>query len=323
MQVGSFSMRGSSGEGRLGLRQERRRGFLDAVEGDQLVGFLVGEQRAQQLVVQAMAGFVRHIGADQRMAHHVQVADRIQDLVAHELVAVAQFLVVEHAVLVQHDRVVQAAAARQAHFAQGLDLVRKAEGAGAGNLAHVAGVGEIDREGLAGLVDRRVAEVDGERQLEAEERLQPRQLVAFAHFHRLLHADEGLGRILLLDASRLQQEHERRRAAVHDRDFLGVDVDIEIVDAQAGAGGHQVLDGGNARASLLQHRRQARVADGRSGHGNLDGLGQVDASEDDAGTRRRRTQRQRDLAAGVQADANGLHKGFDRALFEHDSLNNY
>ncbi|SOY50781.1 hypothetical protein CBM2589_B230140 [Cupriavidus taiwanensis] len=84
-----------------------------------------------------------------------------------------------------------------------------------------------------------------------------------------------------------------------------------------------MLDGGNARAILLQHRRQARVADGRRGHGNLDGLGQVDAGEDDAGTRRRRTQRQCDLAAGVQADANGLHQGFDRALFEHDSLNNY
>ncbi len=181
---------------------------------------------------------------------------------AHELVAVAQFFVVQHAVLVEHDRVVQAAAAGQAHLAQGLHFMGKAEGAGAGDFAHIAGVGEIDGEGLAGLVDRGMAEIDGESQLEAKEGLQSRQLVAFTHFHGFLHADESLGRRLLLDLGRLQQEDERRGASIHDGDFFGVDIHIQVVDAKARAGGHQMLHGRDARAILLQDRRQARVADG-------------------------------------------------------------
>ena len=50
---------------------------------------------------------------NQRMADHVQVANRVQHLVLHEFVVVAQALGIEHAVVVDHDRVVHAAAQRQ------------------------------------------------------------------------------------------------------------------------------------------------------------------------------------------------------------------
>src|SRR3546814_17232833 len=66
----------------------------------------LGQQRAHKLVVESVAGLVALEGADDGVAGQVQVADRVEDLVAHELVAVAQAVVVEHAELVQDDRVV-------------------------------------------------------------------------------------------------------------------------------------------------------------------------------------------------------------------------
>src|SRR3546814_19963217 len=58
--------------------------------------------------------------------------------------------------------------------------------------------------------------------------LEPGDLVAVADFDRVLDADEALGRLLLGHAGRLQQEHERARRAVHDRDFGRGKVDIGI-----------------------------------------------------------------------------------------------
>ena len=121
----------------------------------------------------------------------------------------------------------------------------------------------------------------------------------------------------------MQQEHERCRAAVHDRNFFGVDVDIKIVDTQAGAGRHQVFNGRNARAVLLEHRCQTGITNGRSRRMDFHGLGQVDAGKDNAGIGRSRAQGQRHFAARVQTDTNRLHQGFDSALFEHDGLNYY
>ena len=63
--------------------------------------------------------------------------------------------------------------------------------------------------------------------------LASRQLVAIAHFNPLLDPDKALRRVQLFNAGRLDQEHERTRRAVHDRNFLGTDFDIGIVDTKA------------------------------------------------------------------------------------------
>src|SRR3546814_14786950 len=70
-------------------------------EADFLPRRALGQQRAHQLVVECVAGLVALEGADAGVAGQVQVADRVEDLVAPELVAVAQAGVVEHAELVQ------------------------------------------------------------------------------------------------------------------------------------------------------------------------------------------------------------------------------
>ncbi len=74
----------------------------------------------------------------------------------------------------------------------------------------------------------------------------------------MLH--EALGPVLFGQARRLQQEHERIGAAIHDGHFGGGEFHDAVVHAQAGQRRHQVLDRGDARAILAQHGAQARVA---------------------------------------------------------------
>src|SRR5215510_10508247 len=76
------------------------RRLLRALEHHLLQRAGLGEQRAQQLVVEGVPGLVRAIGAKQRPAQQVQVADRVEQLVADELVGEAQPVRVEHTVLV-------------------------------------------------------------------------------------------------------------------------------------------------------------------------------------------------------------------------------
>src|SRR5207249_8810222 len=70
------------------------------IERDDLVGARIGEQRAQQLVVQRVAALEGDVAREQRLAGDVHVADRIEDLVLDELVGVAQAFGVEHALVV-------------------------------------------------------------------------------------------------------------------------------------------------------------------------------------------------------------------------------
>ena len=117
-------------------------------------------------------------------------------------------------------------------------------------------------------------------------------------------AQIALRRVLLVDAGRLQQEHERAGAAVHDRQLGAGDVDVQVVDAEARERRHQVLDGRDARAVDLAasttaacRRRWRRCA------GIADRPREIDAMEHDAGVDGRRAQRQLDARAGVQPDA--------------------
>src|SRR5690606_28831918 len=173
-------------------------------------------------------------------------------------------------------------------------------------------------------VDGGMIEFDEELQLEAFVRFQPRPdftvAAAVAHFDRFLDADEFLGGFLFLQTCLLQQEYEGRSGAVHDRHFFGRQVDVEIVDAQSGAGGHQVLDRRYLGHTLLQRGGHARVAHIGGARRQYDGRIEIDAPEHDAGIDRRRAQRQFDLGPGMQTDADGLDALFDGALFEHDRL---
>jgi hypothetical protein len=103
---------------------------------------------------------VRGEGAEQGAAEQVEIADRVEQLVADELVGKAQALGVQHAVLVEHHRVVEPATERKAAIAQVFDLMHEAERACARDFLEVGGFGEIDLHRLRRALDHRMAKLD-------------------------------------------------------------------------------------------------------------------------------------------------------------------
>src|SRR5205085_11882534 len=84
------------------------------------------------------------------------------------------------------------------------------------------------------------------------------------------------------DARAAQQVDPGAARAVHVGQFGGVDLDLEVVDLQAAAGRHQVLDGLDL-AAFARHGAAAELAgDGVGGDGQPGAVGQVGADEGDA-----------------------------------------
>ncbi|EEF93622.1 hypothetical protein CATMIT_01746, partial [Catenibacterium mitsuokai DSM 15897] len=209
-----------------------------------------------------------------------------------ELVGVAQAVVVEHTELVEHDRVVHRAAQAEVAFAHVFQVAHEAEGAGAADFADVVLGRELHLRARLRGRDRRMVEDHGEAQAEPVERLEAGDLVAVAHFHRVLDADETLGRVLLGDAGGLQQEHERAGRAVHDRHFRRGQLDIAIVDAQPGHRREQVLDGHDLAGAVGQAGAQRGLGDQVGARGHLHHRVEIGAAEHDAGVDRGRAQGQ-------------------------------
>jgi hypothetical protein len=178
---------------------------------------------------------------------------------------------------------------------------------------------------LAGRVDRRVIELDLEGQHVAVVRLEtgPFQAgpLALAHLDRLQHPDEALGCVLQFDARALQQEDETRRRAVEHRHLVGGDVDGQVVQAQAGAGRQQVLDGLYLRrtgvAAGADGRGHACIADRLRVDRDADRLRQVGATKDDPAVDRRGLESELDLLAAVHAHADRPGDGFQGPLLQH------
>ncbi len=169
-------------------------------------------------------------------------------------------------------------------------------------------------------------EFDKELELETIARIQARPFfavaLAFADFNGFFDADELLGGVLLLQPGLLQQEHERRCRAVHDGNFFGSHIDIQIINAKPRAGRHQMLDGRYPHPVLDQHRSHARIADFGGFRGEVDGRVDIDTTENDPCVYGGRTQGQLDLGAGMDANACRFDNFLDGALFQHDDIIN-
>src|SRR5690606_36762551 len=136
--------------------------------------------------------------------------------------------------------------------------------------------------------------------LEAVEGLEADGLDAVLHAQRLLDADELLQGWLLLHDGGLDGEHERTGTAVHDGHFRSADINIGIVDTEAGHGRHQMLDGGDAYITLYQGGREGSVSYIRGFGRDLHHRIEIRTGEVDTGVDRRWTQRQIDFLAIVQ-----------------------
>ena len=171
----------------------------------------------------------------------IQIADTIERLVTHEFVVEAQAAVVHDTVVGQHDSVVERPAESQAVLAQLIDIAEETEGAGARELALEDAVPELDVTGLIG--DHRMLEADLERYQKSIGRRQGNRAVALGHRDGLENFNGGTRGLLLDNAHAFGKEDERRRATVHGRHFAAVELDQQVIDAEAGEGRQEVFDG--------------------------------------------------------------------------------
>ena len=179
---------------------------------------------------------------------------------------------------VEDDGVRLRGAADQPHVAQHALVFAEAEGAGRGDLCAVRAGCQIDRELLAadgrGEVDR-VVDAVAVAGIDADE------LVVLAHFD-LEDADVFAAAALDLDADVVEGFDIGKRAAVEDGEFEVVDLDDDVVDAGADAGGEKVLGGGDEDALAHEAGGVGDLGDVAAGGGDFEVV-EVGAAEDDAG----------------------------------------
>ena len=174
------------------------------------------------------------------MTQQIQVSNGVEHLVLDEFIAIAQPFAIQHAVFVEHHRIIEAAAERQPIFTKPFDFLHETESSRARHFAHIGIFGKVDSHFLPGTINRRVVEDNRERQPESLMRLEARPFITgtigLAHLDRALDTDEFLGRRLLLDPGRLDQEDERRCRAIKNRHFGRIQIDKGVVDAKPGKG---------------------------------------------------------------------------------------
>ena len=185
-----------------------------------------------------------------RSGKETEVADDIEDLVADELVLVAQRLARKDGVAADDDGVLQAAALDQPLFHQRLHFLVKNEGAGQRDvLGVVAGLG------IPGAELRVLAEMVGVGAADLEAVRGPRDdvaAVAAGDAHRLVQFVLGHGGVEFHLAGLLEHLDEELAAAVADGRLVGVDLDEGVVDAAAAQGGEQMLDGVDLDAAFAE-----------------------------------------------------------------------
>ena len=126
-------------------------------------------------------------------------------------------------------------------------------------VAELAGI-HLQRQALA--ADQRRREVDLDIEMEARVRRQLAPAVAVLDADRLENLDELARLRQLANADLVDRLDEGSGAAVHDRHFAGVDLDVAVVDAQAAQGGQQMLDRADGDAGVVaEHGAQREVLD--------------------------------------------------------------
>ncbi len=89
------------------------------------------------------------------------------------------------------------------------------------------------RNQIAQLIEQNAIEINGKRYFETVEWVKSCPFFAITYFDGFLDTDEFLGRTLLKNAGRLHQKYKRCSTAIHNRHFVGANVDVAVVDTQA------------------------------------------------------------------------------------------
>ena len=170
------------------------------------------------------------------------------------------------------------------------------------------------------VLEHRVVELYGKTHLEPVIRLQHCPLVSVLHAQFPRYPEKTLLFILFPHSRRLDHEHERTGAAVHDRHLLGADVDIGVIDAEAGQRGEQVLHRGNPCSVADQRCGQPGAADVGHLRGDLRRGVMVNAAEDNTRVGRCRADGDIGFLAGMQPYPLRPDRIFQCALSDHVSI---
>src|SRR3984885_3131815 len=123
------------------------------------------EQRIERHRVELVSGAIGSVEANDGRARERQIADRIERLVAHELIDVAEPFRVEDGVAIDGDRILERGAERIAGPPQSLNVADESESSGAGDIAPESRRIQIKHPALA--ANRRRFEVDLDVEAEA------------------------------------------------------------------------------------------------------------------------------------------------------------
>ena len=134
-------------------------------------------------------------------------------------------------------------------------------------------------------------------------------------------------RTLRIAAGRLERPHtgllnqvdERRRAAVHDRHFGGIQLDDDVVDPEADQCGEQMLDRIHPHGVAHQAGRVTDGADVIDGGRDLETT-EIRPPETNAGTGSRRLEREGHLATRMQTNPRAGCGSFQCPLCAHSAL---
>src|ERR1700733_3812667 len=123
------------------------------------------EQRIERHRVELVSGAIGSVEANDGRARERQIADRIERLVAHELIDVAEPFGVEEGVAIDGDRILERGAERVAGPPQSLNVADESESSGAGDIAPESRGVQIEHPALT--ANRRRFEVDLDVEAEA------------------------------------------------------------------------------------------------------------------------------------------------------------
>jgi hypothetical protein len=276
------------------------RGKIEAAGPALDVGQLLDESD-----VALVSGPPGHDVAAQRASQEGEVAQQVQDLVAHELVGKAQSLLVGHARLVDDDGVVERASLDHPRLAQPVHVALEHEGAGGSDLVGEHLGHHVEHRVLG--PDERGGVLDGEGHAKAVVGKGHELGVPVLYPDRPRHREVPALGVLQGDAGLPQHPHVEGGAAVPGLPrFLGVEIDVQVVDAHPVHRGQQVLHGVDLGRPVAENGAAPvlGVVDGvLGGDGDLGLAGEIDAPEPDPGPGGGGTEPDPALDAGMEPHA--------------------
>ena len=121
-----------------------------------------------------------------------------------ELILVAEATIIENTVIVDHDRIINAAAARQPSGTHVLKLMHKSEGSCPTDFSHEGLSTDVQSGSPRLFLENRVVKIDSKGDLEAVIGPQGRDFVSVTHRDLVGYANKLFGRGLFLNAGALQ-----------------------------------------------------------------------------------------------------------------------